>query len=336
MCCSARACCRRPAAWSRSSTSPRSRSIRRRSSALVGDGSPMEEGARTTWLLLDDAIAACVRGELADLKTELGLRRLRDHLASRSAASSVGDLAVAGRRRRARLAVCLRVLVELAIQRLAIEAEALRGARLVAGLVLEHALDELALELGERHPARDRGAEEVGGPALAHVRRQIVVGDQLALAQRDAALEHVHQLAHVAGPVIGEQQVLRLGRQAHPARRRLLRAELREHVLGERHDVLGARAQRRQIEVDDVEPVVEVLAEAAVGEHRLEVLVRRGDDAHVDALCSWSRRAAAPRAPAARAGAWPAAAARARRSRRGRSCRRRPRRTGPACRRARR
>ena len=45
---------------------------------LPGDGSPMEEGARTTWLHLDDAIAACVRGELTDLKTELGLRRLRD------------------------------------------------------------------------------------------------------------------------------------------------------------------------------------------------------------------------------------------------------------------
>lgn len=48
---------------------------------LAGDGSAMEEGARTRWLLLDDAIAACVRGDLADLKTELGLRRLRDALA---------------------------------------------------------------------------------------------------------------------------------------------------------------------------------------------------------------------------------------------------------------
>src|SRR5262245_60243596 len=48
---------------------------------LRGDGSPMEEGARTRWLPLDDVIAACVRGELVDLKTELGLRRLRDHLA---------------------------------------------------------------------------------------------------------------------------------------------------------------------------------------------------------------------------------------------------------------
>jgi hypothetical protein len=49
--------------------------------ALAGDGSPMEEGARTRWLPLDQAIEAGVRGELADLKTELGLRRLRDHLA---------------------------------------------------------------------------------------------------------------------------------------------------------------------------------------------------------------------------------------------------------------
>jgi len=47
---------------------------------LSGDGSPMEEGARTRWLLLDDAIAACVRGDISDLKTETGLRRLRDHL----------------------------------------------------------------------------------------------------------------------------------------------------------------------------------------------------------------------------------------------------------------
>lgn len=48
--------------------------------APPGDGSPMEEGARTRWLPLERAIDACVRGELTDLKTELGLRRLRDHL----------------------------------------------------------------------------------------------------------------------------------------------------------------------------------------------------------------------------------------------------------------
>lgn len=48
--------------------------------ALPGDGSPMEEGATTRWLDLDDALARCTAGDIADLKTEVGLRRLRDHL----------------------------------------------------------------------------------------------------------------------------------------------------------------------------------------------------------------------------------------------------------------
>ncbi len=52
--------------------------------AAVGDGSPMEEGARTRWLPLDAAIDACGLGEICDLKTELGLRRLRDHLGTTS------------------------------------------------------------------------------------------------------------------------------------------------------------------------------------------------------------------------------------------------------------
>lgn len=45
-----------------------------------GDGSPMEEGARCRWMELDAAIAACVAGDIEDLKTELVLRRLRDRL----------------------------------------------------------------------------------------------------------------------------------------------------------------------------------------------------------------------------------------------------------------
>jgi ADP-ribose pyrophosphatase len=55
---------------------------------LVGDGSPMEEGARTRWLSLDDAIAACVCGDITDLKTELGLRRLLDHIVASAMISS--------------------------------------------------------------------------------------------------------------------------------------------------------------------------------------------------------------------------------------------------------
>jgi ADP-ribose pyrophosphatase len=45
-----------------------------------GDGSPLEEGAELRWRPLDDAIAACERGEIEDAKTELALRRLRARL----------------------------------------------------------------------------------------------------------------------------------------------------------------------------------------------------------------------------------------------------------------
>jgi ADP-ribose pyrophosphatase len=68
--------------------------------ALSGDGSPMEEGARTRWLPLDQAIETCLRGEIADLKTELGLRRLRDHagLLDEMLAESGGPLTAIERR----------------------------------------------------------------------------------------------------------------------------------------------------------------------------------------------------------------------------------------------
>jgi ADP-ribose diphosphatase len=45
-----------------------------------GDGSPFEEGAALRWLPLDEAIAACARGDIPDMKTELALRRLREKL----------------------------------------------------------------------------------------------------------------------------------------------------------------------------------------------------------------------------------------------------------------
>ncbi len=45
-----------------------------------GDGSPMEEGSEQRFVPLDVAIAMCDRGEIADAKTELVLRRLRARL----------------------------------------------------------------------------------------------------------------------------------------------------------------------------------------------------------------------------------------------------------------
>ncbi len=54
------------------------------------DGSPMEEGARCRWMPLADAIAACVRGDIEDGKSELALRRLQDVLQAQPPGSVIG------------------------------------------------------------------------------------------------------------------------------------------------------------------------------------------------------------------------------------------------------
>lgn len=44
------------------------------------DGAPLEEGAEIVWRTLDEALGACIAGEIEDAKTELALRRLKDLL----------------------------------------------------------------------------------------------------------------------------------------------------------------------------------------------------------------------------------------------------------------
>jgi ADP-ribose pyrophosphatase len=41
-----------------------------------GDGSPSEEGADIMWVGVDEAVEMCNKGEIVDMKTELGIRRL--------------------------------------------------------------------------------------------------------------------------------------------------------------------------------------------------------------------------------------------------------------------
>ena len=91
------------------------------------------------------------------------------------------------------------------------------------------------------------------------------------------ALDRVAQLADVARPGVGDEQLLRGGRElraadAPPAARRT------RGTAGERQDVLRPLAQRRDHDLHDVEPVEQVLAEAARLHLRVEVAVRRGHD----------------------------------------------------------
>ena len=56
----------------------------------------------------------------------------------------------------------------------------------------------------------------------------------------------------------------------------------REEMRDQRVHVLGPLPERRHVEVDDAQPVQEVLAELAGGDELVQVAIGGGDDAHVD------------------------------------------------------
>ncbi len=97
------------------------------------------------------------------------------------------------------------------------------------------------------------------------------------------ALDDVLQLADVARPRVGRER--RRGRVGEAGEARP--AELDRHpppeMAGEKRDVVGAGAQRRQSDDLEAQPVEQVGAEPpALGERR-QVLVGRADDADIDA-----------------------------------------------------
>src|SRR5690606_11601902 len=61
-----------------------------------------------------------------------------------------------------------------------------------------------------------------------------------------------------------------------------LGAVLAEEVLGEEGDVADAVAERGELDLDDVDAVVEVLAELPLGDEALQGLVAGEDNADVD------------------------------------------------------
>ena len=115
-----------------------------------------------------------------------------------------------------------------------------------------------------------------------HAHRQLALGDELAVGQDARPLDHVAQLAHVAGPRRRAEQPLGARRQPD---QRLLQPLGRIAHEGRREirNVLAALAQRRQVHLDDVEAVVEIAAEPAGGDLGAQIAVGRGDHVDVDA-----------------------------------------------------
>ena len=116
------------------------------------------------------------------------------------------------------------------------------------------------------------------------------------------ALDDVAQLADVAGPGIRLQRGHVVPGDRLDALAERLR-ELLDEAPDQQRNVLGPLAQRRHADREDVEPVVQVLAERPRRDQLLEIAVGRGDDPHVDVDRLRAPRAARSAAPRARAAA---------------------------------
>src|SRR5216110_2476004 len=147
---------------------------------------------------------------------------------------------------------------------------------LVDELALE-ALDGLLLRLAE-------GARRVGGAVgwhAAHRGRQVGERDLGAGRQRHRLLDRMLELAHVPLPFVRAERSVGVGGEG-PRLALETRRGRGEEVLDQERQVLDLLAQPRQHDRDDVQPVVQVLAEAPRLHLGLEVLVGGREDAHVD------------------------------------------------------
>jgi hypothetical protein len=95
------------------------------------------------------------------------------------------------------------------------------------------------------------------------------------------ALDCVFQLTNVAGPVVAKQQFE--GARREPGRIAIhRRGELPNEVARQDGNVLAPFAQRRDIDVEYVQAVIEIRPECARFHQTLQPLVRGCDDAEID------------------------------------------------------
>src|SRR5438128_4683489 len=135
--------------------------------------------------------------------------------------------------------------------------------------------DESPLALVARLP---KGGERIdhGGGIQVEVRGS----DDPAGRHDDGPVDLVLQLADVAGPLVLDDGLQGLGAEAHLALEGLRIAP--EEGIGEEDHVLTALAERRQVDGDHGEAIVQILAEASAPQGLVEALVGGRDHAHVD------------------------------------------------------
>src|ERR1051325_7274744 len=124
------------------------------------------------------------------------------------------------------------------------------------------------------------GEHALGGLRVRDVRRKVVRMNDALFAEGTGALDGILQLAHVARPIVGAENFHGLlgdleilpGAAGH---------FVFQEVRDQQRDVVAAFGKARQFDGDDVEPVIQVLAELAVLDELFQVIVGRGDNADI-------------------------------------------------------
>ena len=119
------------------------------------------------------------------------------------------------------------------------------------------------------------------GVVLLHPVGKVLNGDVIIDRQGHRALDAVLQLAHVAGPTVGQEFLCGLATEpGHllPAPRRVLL----EKVLRQQQDVSAASTQRRNTKVDHVQPVEQIAPKATLVSGGLQVFVRGCDQPDIE------------------------------------------------------
>ena len=111
--------------------------------------------------------------------------------------------------------------------------------------------------------------------------QQRLGGDRPTVAQDHGLLHGVLQLADVPWPGVLDELVLGRGVESRD-RLLVLRGVALEELPAQGQNILAALTQGRQVDVDGVDAVEEVFAEAPLGHHAEQVAVRRRDQPDVD------------------------------------------------------
>ena len=106
-------------------------------------------------------------------------------------------------------------------------------------------------------------------------------GHQGCREQGADLLDHVVELAHVAGPGGCGQGFQRFGREAAQTLV-IFAGEFEEEVIGQQRNVFTPLRQRRQRQRHNIETVVKIGAEIAIRHGHVQVTVRGRDHPHVD------------------------------------------------------